>query len=339
MYRNYGNLMDETVTNSGTLGSCSSAQQSQRKFFGGRDTQFVPNLDTVTSRQDLHWLVQPLLAPTAGTAGPPHPPFPPPRGPHPLPSNPSQAHLVRPGVIRAVGGAQVVTTARRRNDEFLSPEDLEKRKLRRERNKIAAARCRNRRRELTESLQKETEELEADKARLQKEIANLQKEKERLQLVLEAHRPICKILDSDSDSETCSALFPVRVADSDLPGPLSRTEKPKPKITLPPATLAPTVSTAPSGPPDSESLHTPIFICTPSLTPFTTSLVFTYPSAPLDAGDAAGPSHHQGSPASSPLGMAQQPQCPQPCGVAHRRSSSSGDQSDRSLSSPTVLML
>ncbi|KAG7464490.1 hypothetical protein MATL_G00166160 [Megalops atlanticus] len=307
MYRNYGNLMDESVSNSGTLGSSSSAQQSQRKFFGGRATQFVPNLDTVTSSQDLQWL----------------------------------AHLVRPGVIRAVGGARVVTTTRRRNNEFLCPEDLEKRKLRRERNKMAAARCRNRRRELTESLQKETEELEADKARLQKEIADLQKEKERLQLVLEAHRPICKIvdLDSDSDSETCSALSPTRVADSDLPGPLLRTEKPKPKITLPPATLAPAVSTALSGPLDSESLHTPILICTPSLTPFTTSLVFTYPSAPLDVGGAAGPSHHHGSPASSPLGMAQQPPCPQPCGVAHRRSSSSGDQSDHSLSSPTVLTL
>lgn len=35
----------------------------------------------------------------------------------------------------------------------LSPEELERRRIRRERNKMAAAKCRNRRRELTETLQ------------------------------------------------------------------------------------------------------------------------------------------------------------------------------------------
>lgn len=35
----------------------------------------------------------------------------------------------------------------------LSPEEEEKRRIRRERNKLAAAKCRNRRRELTEKLQ------------------------------------------------------------------------------------------------------------------------------------------------------------------------------------------
>lgn len=35
----------------------------------------------------------------------------------------------------------------------LSPEEVERRRIRRERNKMAAAKCRNRRRELTETLQ------------------------------------------------------------------------------------------------------------------------------------------------------------------------------------------
>lgn len=35
----------------------------------------------------------------------------------------------------------------------LSPEEEEKRRIRRERNKMAAAKCRNRRRELTDTLQ------------------------------------------------------------------------------------------------------------------------------------------------------------------------------------------
>lgn len=39
----------------------------------------------------------------------------------------------------------------------LSPEELERRRIRRERNKMAAAKCRNRRRELTETLQNVSE--------------------------------------------------------------------------------------------------------------------------------------------------------------------------------------
>jgi len=57
--------------------------------------------------------------------------------------------LPRPGVIKTIG----TTVGRRRRDEQLSPEEEEKRRIRRERNKLAAAKCRNRRRELTEKLQ------------------------------------------------------------------------------------------------------------------------------------------------------------------------------------------
>uniref|UniRef100_A0A8C2ET28 FOS-like antigen 1a n=1 Tax=Cyprinus carpio TaxID=7962 RepID=A0A8C2ET28_CYPCA len=121
----------------------------------------------------------------------------------------------------------------------------------------------------------ETDELEDEKSRLQKEIAELQKQKEKLELVFQAHRPICKVQDSDSDSDS----------NSDLP----------------------------TAPLESESLHTPVLISTPSLTPFTASLVFSYPSSSQDTSS--------------------------PCGVAHRRSSSSGDQSDHSLNSPTILTL
>ncbi|KAG9336468.1 hypothetical protein JZ751_002815 [Albula glossodonta] len=77
--------------------------------------------------------------------------------------------------------------------DHLSPEEEEKKRIRRERNKMAAAKCRNRRRELTDTLQAETDKLEDDKAALQTEIANLLKEKEKLELVLAAHKPACKI--------------------------------------------------------------------------------------------------------------------------------------------------
>lgn len=97
--------------------------------------------------------------------------------------------------------------------EQLSAEEEEKRRVRRERNKQAAAKCRNRRRELTDTLQAETDELEDEKSNLQNDIANLLKEKERLEFILAAHKPICKI-PSDLDA---SSLSPLSIQLSPLP--------------------------------------------------------------------------------------------------------------------------
>lgn len=259
----------------------------------------------------------------------------------------------------------------------LSTEELERRRIRRERNKMAAAKCRNRRRELTDTLQnvssfsfiwhflsfemsfyfldpnterfnfsQQTDQLEDEKSRLQKEIAELQKQKEKLELVFEAHKPICKVQDSDSDSDSNNDLpslsgIKIEPADPDLPGPSgesksytkSKKPKPKPKITIPPPASASTVTSVPL---ESESLHTPVLISTPSLTPFSASLVFSYPSS-MDTSSAT--SSQALSLAPSQHGTSQPSRNPQPCGFAHRRSSSSGDQSDHSLNSPTILTL
>lgn len=68
-----------------------------------------------------------------------------------------------------------------------------------------------------------------------------------------------------------------------------------------------------------EPLHTPIVVTsTPAITPGTSSLVFTYPNV-LEQESPASPSES--------------------CSKAHRRSSSSGDQSSDSLNSPTLLAL
>lgn len=299
-------------------------------------SQFVPSLNAITSNQDLQWMVQPSLMHPPGPSRSPVPPYPSVSRVRQLVPPPSQSHLLRPGVIRAA--ANTTTSTRRRNDEHLSHDELERRRIRRERNKLAAAKCRNRRRELTDSLQSETDELEDEKSRLQKEIADLQKEKEKLELVLEAHRPICKIEESDSDSDpnpSLSTLEGIKMepVGRSRPGPSTKPpikmEKPKPKITIP-TKGASTASTVAS---ESESLHTPVLTSTPSLTPITYGMVFTYPSAALDT-SASTSSHgttHQGS--------VHQSQAPRPCGIAHRRSSSSGDQSDHSLHSPTILTL
>lgn len=191
----------------------------------------------------------------------------------------------------------------------------------------------------------ETDLLEDEKSHLQKEIAELQKQKEKLELVLEAHRPICKVQDSDSDSDSNGNLptlsgIKIEPSDPDLPGPSgvpksqTKPNKPKPKITIPPPASGSSVTSVPL---ESESLHTPVVISTPSLTPFSASLVFCYPSSSVDTSSAT--SSQAQSLSASQHASSQSSRNPQPCGVAHRRSSSSGDQSDHSLNSPTILTL
>ncbi|XP_068834641.1 fos-related antigen 1 isoform X2 [Capricornis sumatraensis] len=141
--------------------------------------------------------------------------------------------------------------------------------------------------------EQETDKLEDEKSGLQREIEELQKQKERLELVLEAHRPICKIPEGAKESETsCTGGAS---GTSSPPGP----SRPVPCISLSPGPVL-----------EPEALHTPTLMTTPSLTPFTPSLVFTYPSTP------------------------------EPCASAHRKSSSSsGDPSSDPLGSPTLLAL
>lgn len=75
----------------------------------------------------------------------------------------------------------------------LSPEEEEKRKLRRERNKMAAARCRKRRVDQTNELVDKVNLLEKEKQKLQNDIQELQVMKEDLQFCLESHRAQCRI--------------------------------------------------------------------------------------------------------------------------------------------------
>lgn len=76
------------------------------------------------------------------------------------------------------------------NDE-VAPEEDERKKRRRERNKIAAAKCRNKKKEKTECLQKESEKLEHVNAELKAQIEELRSEKQQLMYLLNLHRPTC----------------------------------------------------------------------------------------------------------------------------------------------------
>ncbi|XP_018408368.1 PREDICTED: fos-related antigen 1 [Nanorana parkeri] len=233
---------------------------------------FIPTLNAITSSQDLNWMVQPSVRQLA------LPPY----------------HSPRHGVIRSMSG--VLNMARRRVGEHISPEEEQRRRVRRERNKIAAAKCRNRRKELTDYLQAETDQLEEEKSSLQKEIAELQKQKDKLELILDAHQPICKVAHSQQGGSP--KLVKEEPHDEPARGPRVRL----PRIEISDTVLEP------------EALHTPTLMKTPSITPFTPSLMFTYP----------GPQES--------------------CSTAHRKSSTSssnnsGDQSPGSLSSPTLLTL
>uniref|UniRef100_A0A8C5QE66 Protein c-Fos n=1 Tax=Leptobrachium leishanense TaxID=445787 RepID=A0A8C5QE66_9ANUR len=149
-------------------------------FCTDSSSSFVPTVTAISTSADLQWLVQPTLissmAPSQGRS-------------HPYDTS---LPYSRGGILKTSAG-RGQSLGRRGKMEQLSPEEEEKRRVRRERNKMAAAKCRNRRRELTDTLQAETDDLEDEKSELQAEIASLLKEKEKLEFILAAHKPACKI--------------------------------------------------------------------------------------------------------------------------------------------------
>lgn len=224
----------------------------------------------------------------------------------------------------------------------------------------------------------ETDELEDEKSSLQNDIANLLKEKERLEFILAAHQPICKIpseLDMDFSvasispasshlstkvsaqprttipeastitsnqptfTSTSNSIFSssssglstatissstVKMTDLDASvleeslDLLAKTEMETAR-SVPEVDLSNSIYTTQDWEPlhssannnDFEPLCTPVVTCTPACTTFTSSFVFTFPEAETFP----------------------------TCGIAHRRGSSSNDQSSDSLSSPTLLAL
>lgn len=86
----------------------------------------------------------------------------------------------------------------------LSPEEEHRRRLRRERNKQAAARCRKRRMDQTNELLKQTEQLEDEKRRLQKDLQDLQSYCQELESCLSQHE--CSVVRRPSSVRTLGKL-------------------------------------------------------------------------------------------------------------------------------------
>ena len=69
----------------------------------------------------------------------------------------------------------------------LTPEEQAKRVQRKERNRVAAQRCRKRRSDLADSLEDETRQLEKKNKSLHDDISSLEREKRQLEQMLLAH--------------------------------------------------------------------------------------------------------------------------------------------------------
>merc|ERR1712061_732768 len=82
---------------------------------------------------------------------------------------------------------------RKAEEELLDPEEDEKRNMRRNRNRLAAARCRQKRLDQIESLQVEVNNWEKRNRSLEEEVAALKADKEELQYILAAHRSSCSL--------------------------------------------------------------------------------------------------------------------------------------------------
>lgn len=77
---------------------------------------------------------------------------------------------------------------RRIHDEELPLQEREKRRVRRERNKMAALRCRTRRRERIEVLEKETDDLESQNTAVETDISCLRNQLLQLEQMLRDHK-------------------------------------------------------------------------------------------------------------------------------------------------------
>jgi len=127
----------------------------------------------------------------------------------------------------------------RQDEAELSPEEVERLRIRRERNKAAAARCRKRRMDQISTLTEEVDRHETKKRSLEEEIAQLKAEKEQLEYILAQHKTECKFAPTLAHPELSFAVKsePVLVEPMEQTYqveqlPMTSTTKPKPRRPL-----------------------------------------------------------------------------------------------------------
>merc|ERR1712150_468036 len=105
------------------------------------------------------------------------------------------------------------------DDSDLSPDEVERLSIRRERNKQAAARCRKRRMDTISTLEDEVRQLENKRHIHEDEIANLREEKMQLEYILSQHQAECKLFNqmSNFDDHDASSAAVVPATTMSLP--------------------------------------------------------------------------------------------------------------------------
>jgi len=105
---------------------------------------------------------------------------------------------------------------KRERDDF-TPENDEKRRRRRERNKIAAEKCRNKRKAAIEKLYSESESVAVQNSKYKEDIAKLEAEQRHLRMVLEQHKPVCRrLLGVKSSPDSSLQQVKTEKEDSDI---------------------------------------------------------------------------------------------------------------------------
>lgn len=93
------------------------------------------------------------------------------------------------------------TGPRAKIDTSLDPQEQERIRVRRLRNKEAAARCRQRRLDLISKLSDEVEGWEDQKKRLEDEIQSLRAQKEELEFILQTHQQNCTFINNNNQNQ------------------------------------------------------------------------------------------------------------------------------------------
>lgn len=91
----------------------------------------------------------------------------------------------------AEGKAEIRVEFKEPSPERLTPEEEERRKIKREKNKLAAQKCRNKKRKLADTLEEETLRLEEKQEKLQDQVQRLKEEREHLLDLLKIHSQVC----------------------------------------------------------------------------------------------------------------------------------------------------
>uniref|UniRef100_A0A8D0DH39 Protein c-Fos n=1 Tax=Sander lucioperca TaxID=283035 RepID=A0A8D0DH39_SANLU len=184
---------------------------------------FVPTVTAISTSPDLRWMVQPTVITSVSPSS---------RRAKNKTQSSSAANKAKPSNRKGL-------------KEKASKEEEERRRIRRERNKIAAAKCRNRRRELIDTLQAETDKLEDEKSALQTEIADLLREKERLEQVLVSHKPSCKLPEQDNNEDDVNTMLQDPPASPQLLSMLENGKPPESNTTIGEASIGQDMDTVP----------------------------------------------------------------------------------------------